>query len=75
MKTIERKYISLAENRMEHYSLQDSSRPVVTTWTATAEGPLSTGEHIYLYREGSTAEEAYRKLEVALIDQNWTIKV
>lgn len=75
MKTISRKYIYLAEDRTEHYNLTDSSRPITTRWTATAEGRLSTGEHIYLYREGATAEDAYRALEVALIDQNWTIKV
>lgn len=75
MKTIERKYISLAENRREHYDLQNSSRPIVTTWTATVEGNLSTGEHIYMYREGETSEEAYRALEAALNEQKWTIKV
>lgn len=75
MKTIDRKYITLTEDQVEHYSLTDGSRPVVTTWVATVDGKLSTGESIYLFRTGKTAEEAYRNLEVAVIDQKWEIKV
>jgi len=75
VKTIERQYITLTEESETEYSLTNSSIAVSRWWVATADGNLSTGENIYLTRTGKTAEEAYRELEIALIDQNWTIKV
>ncbi len=75
MKTIERQYITLAESHIEGYSLQDSSVVVTAEWVASIQGPLSTGENIFIERKGKTAEEAYRALEAALNEQNWTIKV
>lgn len=75
MKTIKRDSISLAENQQEHYSIDNGVVSVATTWTATVEGPLNTGEHVYMCRDGKTAEEAYRLLEHALNDQKWGIDV
>lgn len=75
MKTIKRDSISLAENRQEQYSIDNGVVTVATTWTATVEGPLSTGEHVYMCRDGKTAEDAYRLLEQGLNEQNWGIDV
>lgn len=74
MKTIERKYISLAENQERAYDMVNGLTPTVTTWTATADGNLNTGEHIYIDRDGKTAKEAYRALEMALAEQDWEIE-
>lgn len=75
MKTIKREYITLTEEHETGYSLTDSSNVVSRWWVATADGNLSTGEHVYVSRNGDTAEKAYRALEQALSEQKWTIDV
>jgi len=75
VKTIDREHIFLNEEYNSGYSLTDGSNIVSRWWTAAAKGSLSTGENIFIEREGKTAEEAYRALEAALNEQKWTIKV
>lgn len=73
MKTIKRKHVSLAEGQISGYNLHDSSNVVSYEWVASIQGPLSTGENIFIERKGKTAQEAYRSLEFALHEQNWEI--
>lgn len=74
MKTIKREYVSLSEGQSSGYNLHDSSVVISYEWVASIQGPLSTGENIFIERKGKTAQEAYRELEFALHEQNWELE-
>lgn len=73
MKTIKREFVSLSEGQSSGYNLHDSSAVISYEWVASIQGPLSTGENIFIERKGKTAQEAYRALEFALHEQDWEI--
>lgn len=73
MKTIKRKHVSLAESQISGYDLDDGSDIISSEWVASIQGPLDTGENIFIERRGKTAQEAYRALEFALHEQDWEI--
>lgn len=74
MKTIKREYVSLSEGQSSGYNLNDSSVVITYEWVASIQGPLSTGENIFIERKGKTAREAYRALEFALHEQDWELE-
>lgn len=47
---------------------------VNTTWTASLDSSLSTGEDVQMSRYGSTAAEALATLEAAIAEQGWEIR-
>lgn len=42
-------------------------------WTATLDGPLSTGERVEMSRSGATSADALAALEGAIVENGWTI--
>lgn len=68
--TFPREYILLEEE--VEYSLMAVAGSI-TTWTASAYGPLSTGEHINMTRTAGTHQAALEALEAALSQNGWTI--
>lgn len=74
MKTIKRKYVSLSESQISAYNLNDGSNVISYEWVASIQGPLSTGENIFIERKGKTAQESYMALEFALHEQDWGIE-
>lgn len=45
----------------------------LTFWTATLDGPLSTGEHVHISRTGEHAGEALLSLRSAIEAEGWLI--
>lgn len=48
--------------------------PVSSTWYATLDGRLSTGEEAHLERWGTTSSEDLANLEAAIKENGWEIR-
>jgi hypothetical protein len=70
---VKRHDIRTGEEREFEHSF-DGYAHTSTTWKATLYGPLSTGEHVDMSREGATFTEALANLEAAIAENGWEIR-
>lgn len=72
--TVSRRDIRLEEEReWLHYGVGDPTGEETTQWTATLDGPLSTGERVEMSRGGATSAEALAALEGAIVENGWRV--
>jgi len=76
-KTVNRRDITISEERdyeIGFYETGISEASVTrTTWTATLDGRLSTGEAVEISRHGLTFTEAREALEEVIAAEGWGI--
>ena len=71
--TVQRSDILLEEYHEEAGTLYEPYARVSHYWTATLDGPLSTGEHVRISRTGEHAGEALLALRSAIEAEGWLI--
>ena len=71
--TVNRKDITVVEEQEYLYTLDRGNEVISTTWIATLNGEISTGESVELSRSGDTFSTALFVLEHAISQQGWGI--